>query len=80
MYGLDPLGVSNDDPDIPLLQNVKDGDPVLPSGLHADIQAGVFMEPVGKAVQIRVECGKAFLLITWLQAICWGLNDGSHQK
>jgi len=52
LYSLDPFGISDDDPDAPLFQDVEDGDPVLPGGLHADVKAGVFMEPVGKAVQI----------------------------
>lgn len=62
---------------IPHFQN---RDPVLSGGFHADIQTVILIEPVGEAVQIRVECGKAFLLITGLQAVFRGFNDGSHQK
>ena len=79
-YVLYPFRIGNDDTDIPFLQNVENRAPILPGRFHADIQAVVLMEPIGKAVQVRIERRKAFLLIARLQAVCRGLNDGSHQK
>ena len=55
LYSFDPFGIGNDDTDTPFLQNIEDRDPVLPSGFHADVQTVILMEPVGKAVQVRVE-------------------------
>lgn len=80
LYSLDPFRVGDDDTDIPFLQNVEDRDPVLPGGFHADVQTTILMEPVGEAVQVGVERRKAFLLITGLQTVFQGFNDGRHQK
>ena len=70
----------DDDANAPFFQDIVDRDPVLSSGLHADIQTVILMEPVGKVVQVRIKRREAFLLITGLQAILRSLNDGSHQK
>lgn len=54
-YSFDPFGIGDDDPDASLLQDIKGRNPILPSGLYTNIHAVVLMEPVGKAVQVRIE-------------------------
>ncbi len=80
LYSFDPFWIGDDDANAPFFQDIVDRDPVLSSGLHADIQTVILMEPVGKVVQVRIKRREAFLLITGLQAILRSLNDGSHQK
>ena len=63
-----------------LLQNVVDWEPVLLGGFHTHIQTVVFVEPIGKTVQICVKCGEPFLLITRLQAVLRRLDDSRHQE
>ena len=48
--------------------------------LHANIQAGVFMGPVGKAFQVRIERRKVLHLAAGRQTVYMGPNDGNHQK
>ena len=55
LYSLDPLRIRNDNTDTPFFQDIKDRNPILPGGLHADIHAVILIEPVGEAVQVRVE-------------------------
>ena len=55
LYCFHPFGVSNHNTDAALFENVKHGNPILPGGLHADIQTRILMQPIGKAVQIRIE-------------------------
>ena len=51
-YCLDPFGVGDDNSNIPLFQDVKHGHPILSRGFHAHIQAIIFVEPLGKTLQI----------------------------
>ena len=80
LYSFDPFGVCDDNTNAPLFQDIEHRNPILSGGLHTDIQTVILMEPVGKAVQVRVKCRKAFLLITGLQTILLSFDDGCHQK
>ena len=65
-YSFDPFRIGDDHADSLFLQDVKDRNPVLSGGFHADIQTVVLAKPIGKAIQIGVESGEPFLLVARL--------------
>ena len=66
LYSFHPFGVGDNDPDAAPLKDVENRHPVFAGGLHADVEAVVFMEPVGKVVKTGIERGKTLLLIARL--------------
>lgn len=66
LYSLHLFGVSHDDPDTTPFKDIENGHPVFACELHVDIEAAVFMEPVGEAVEAGIERGKTLFLIARL--------------
>ena len=66
LYSFHPFGICNYDPNTAHFENVEHGNPILPGGLHTDIQTRILMKPIGKSVKIGIEGGKTFFLIAWL--------------
>lgn len=58
LYSFHSFWVRDHDPNAALLQNVKYGNPILPRGLHTDVQTRILMQPIGKAVQVGIKGGK----------------------
>ena len=59
LYRFHSFGISNDDTDAPLFQNVEHRNLVFSRGFHAHIQTVVFVEPVSKPIQICIKRRKA---------------------
>ena len=60
------------DPDVILLQNIKNRDPVLTGRFHADIRTVVFRKLVTRLIQTFGEGRKAgFFILGTFQGICY---------
>ena len=57
------FGVGKSNPDVILLQDIKNRDPILAGRLHADIITAIFGKPVTQLLQSFCEGRKACLLI-----------------
>lgn len=52
LYSLYPPGISDNNPDTALFEDVEYRNSILPGGFHTDIQTFVFQKPICKTVQI----------------------------
>jgi hypothetical protein len=66
------FGVGKSNPDVILLQNIKNRDPVLTGRFHADIRTVVFRKLVTRLIQTFGEGRKAgFFILGMFQGICY---------
>ena len=79
LYGFYPLGVGNGDADATFFKNVEHGNPILARGLHTNINAVVFVKPIGETVKIGIVSGKTFLLVVRLYSVS-SRDNRSDQK
>ena len=78
--GFGIFGVGKSTPDVILLQNIKNRDPVLTGRFHADIRTVVFRKPVTQLLQTFGKGREAgFFILGTFQGICYadtGINLG----